>query len=231
MSTLLSSKNENLLNYINRFLEETRGLSLFEAFEWIFKAFENPIIISSNNYFLAPHSVLENPNTHILRGNNLYQLTELKFNKVNNHFMEHEMISLFKMDDIPEKGSNQIENIPLTKNDFALFMRTWIALECLAYDKKLLSNRYSGKLPIIQYQMVKGQFSEAIIKIYSIINNYINGNTTLENKSFNVFIHNEIDDCMNTLINLTGGHGVLTETVSRKIYLSFVIKNLFVESE
>lgn len=129
------------------------------------------------------------------------------------------------------RGFNQIENIPLTKNDFALFMRTWIALECLAYDKKLLSNRYSGKLPIIQYQMVKGQFSEAIIKIYSIINNYINGNTTLENKSFNVFIHNEIDDCMNTLINLTGGHGVLTETVSRKIYLSFVIKNLFVESE
>lgn len=231
MSTLLLAKNENLLNYMNRFFEETRDLNLFEVIEWFSKPFKNPIIISSKNYFIASHSALKNPHAQILRRNSLYQLAELKFEKINDRFLEQEMISLYKIDDIPNEGSNQLENIFLTNNHFALLMRIWIALDCLAYDKALLSSRYSGELPIIQNQMVKGQFSEAIIKLYSIVNSYTHNETTLGNTSFNAFLHSEIDDCMNTLINLTGGHGVLTETVSRNIYLSFIIKNLFVEAE
>ncbi|MEY2364034.1 hypothetical protein R6U76_00225 [Lysinibacillus capsici] len=234
MTTFLSSKNEDLLNYMNRFFEETRGLSPIETFEWYSKSYTNPVIVSSSNYFITPNTILENPATQLLRGNTLYKMAEVKFEKINDFILGYEKISLFKID-VPIKQDtrniSQIESIFLTKNHFALIMRLRIALDCLNYDKNLLSNRFSGKLPIIQYQMVKGQFSEAIIKLYSIVNNYINGDRAIEDNSFYAFLHSEIDECMNTLINLTGGHGVLLETVSRKIYLSFVIKNLFVERE
>ncbi|NMH73535.1 acyl-CoA dehydrogenase family protein [Bacillus sp. RO2] len=216
-NTLLTSKSE----YYIQILKLIREKGLYEGLNWITQSLEESHTYFSNGHFLIDleGNLLNERKTQLFLEENKNILIEDKY-------LSNEKIKLYKL---TEEHKSEGQNLIMTCNEFNELIgivRLGIAYSCMELLKAHLTKRTTGSIPMIQNQMIKGDFAEILVRLQTALSYYIYDDSEPSSFVSSRYVHEEVDNVMNILINLAGGHGFKSDSIGKYVYLSFAFLNI-----